>query len=72
MSQHARILAHLKIYKTITNKQAHDIYGIRHLPAVIRDIKKHNPDLVITTRNDKGENRFKEKCWWKIYELQEA
>lgn len=72
MSQHTRILAHLKIFKTITNLQAHEQYGIRHLPAVIRDIKKYNPSVVITDHIENGQNRFGEKCWWKVYELQEA
>lgn len=69
MSQTERILAHLQIYGTITNMQAHDSYGIRHLPAVIRDIKKYHPEVEITDHWEDGKNRYNEKCRWKVYEL---
>lgn len=68
MSQAERVFAHLKVFGAITNAQAHDSYGIRHLPAVIRDIKKFY-DVEITDHWEDGENRFKEKCRWKVYEL---
>ena len=38
-SQSERIYNHLRIFGTITNAQAHNDYGIIHLPSVIRDIK---------------------------------
>lgn len=33
---------HLKNFGKITNKECHEIYGIRHCPSVIRDIR-NNP-----------------------------
>lgn len=39
-AQSERIYTHLRVFGTITNAQAHSNYGIRHLPSVIRDIKK--------------------------------
>ena len=68
MTQEERIFAHLQIFGTITNAQAHTEYGIRHLPSVIRDIKKHR-NVTISEEWAEGENRFSEKCRWKIYKL---
>ena len=45
-SQSERIYTHLRIFGTITNAQAHNDYGIRHLPSVIRDIKKKYVSIV--------------------------
>ena len=39
MSQEKRVIEHLKVVGSITNAEAHNEYGIRHLPAIIRDIK---------------------------------
>lgn len=38
-SQPKKVFWHLKHYGKITNKECHEIYGIRHAPAVIRDLK---------------------------------
>lgn len=72
MSQVERVLAHLKIYKTITNAQAHTQYGIRHLPAIIRDLKKKYPDIEILDHWEDGKNRYDEKCRWKVYEFKDT
>lgn len=68
MSQAKRILDHLKAKGTITNAQAHNLYGVRHLPSVIRDIKKTTP---IYDWWEEGRNRFNEKCHWKVYSINE-
>ncbi len=68
MTQEERVFTHLQIWGTITNAQAHEDYGIRHLPSVIRDIKK-NREVVIDEEWAEGINRFNEKCRWKIYKL---
>lgn len=69
-SQSERIYTHLRIFGTITNAQAHNDYGIRHLPSVIRDIKKKY-GVEITTKWETGTNRFNEKCRWEVYSLNE-
>lgn len=70
MSQIERVYAHLQIRGSITNAEAHNLYGIRHLPAVIRDIKKRR-NVNITDEWETGQNRYSEKCRWKIYHLEE-
>ena len=70
MTQAARIYEHLKQKGTITNAQSHNLYGIRHLPAIIRDIKKLY-GAKISDDTQKGKNRFGEHCWWKVYRLEE-
>ena len=45
-TQEERIIAHLKVFGTITNKQCNENYGYRHLPSIIRNIKKQT-DLTI-------------------------
>lgn len=59
-TQAKRIYNHLIKEGTITNAQAHNLYGIRHLPAVIRDIKKIY-NIMIFDWSAKGKNRFGEK-----------
>lgn len=69
MSQIERIYAHLQIRGSITNAEAHELYGIRHLPSVIRDIKKKHSVNIADEWKD-GKNRYGEKCRWKLYSLQ--
>jgi hypothetical protein len=38
-AQSKKVYWHLKNFGKITNKECHEIYGIRHAPAVIRDLK---------------------------------
>jgi hypothetical protein len=70
MTQAQRVFNHLQQKGTITNAQAHDLYGIRHLPAIIRDVKKKY-DIPIYDWWTSGKNRFGEKCQWKIYSIKE-
>lgn len=67
-TQATRVYNHLQIFGTITNAQAHEMYGIRHLPAVIRDIKK-SYEIPIYTWWNNGKNRFGESCRWEIYSI---
>jgi len=69
-AQSERVYNHLQIFGTITNAQAHSDYGIRHLPAVIRDIKKIY-NVHIYDWWEEGRNRFNEKCHWKVYSINE-
>ena len=42
LKQADKVWWHLKQFGKITNKECHEIYGIRHCPSVIRDIR-NNP-----------------------------
>jgi len=67
-SQVERVYNHLQLHGSITNAEAHSIYGIRHLPSVIADIKeRYNAHF----REEKktGCNRFGEASWWQLYIL---
>jgi hypothetical protein len=69
VSQVERVYNHLQVFGFITNAQAHETYGICHLPSVIRDIKKkYNVEFEENERVT-GVNRFGEKVWWDIYRL---
>lgn len=69
VSQAERVYNHLQVFGFITNAQAHEMYGIRHLPSVIRDIKKkYNVEFEENERVT-GVNRFGEKVWWDRYRL---
>ena len=70
MTQAKRVLEHLKKHGTITVGEAHSEYGIRHLPARIRDIKKYYDIPIYDTWQD-GVNRFNEKCRYKVYSINE-
>lgn len=68
-SQTERVYNHLLIWGSITNAQAHEMYGIRHLPSVIRDIKKkYNVEFAPNVRKT-GVNRYGEPTWWDTYSL---
>lgn len=72
-SQADRVLWHLQTYGRITNLQCHDLYGIRHCPSVIRDLRKkflkENSKYSIINEKKKGCNRFGEPVWWDDYVL---
>ncbi len=68
-TQAERVYNHLLIFGSITNAQAHEMYGIRYLPSVIRDVKqKYNAEFEPNERVT-GCNRFGEKVWWEKYIL---
>ena len=64
---------HLQKYGRITNLQCHELYGIRHCPSVIRDLKKklvqQGCEYEIICERKKGCSRFGAKTWWKDYIL---
>lgn len=69
VSQAERVYNHLQVFGSITNAQAHEMYGIRHLPSVIRDIKEKFKVEFEPNERITGCNRFGEKVWWEKYKL---
>ena len=67
MSQEDRILLHLINYGKISNKECNEIYGFRHLPSVIRYLRKRN--IKINSEPKYGDNRFGGKVYWVDYTL---
>ena len=67
MSQEDRILLHLINNGKISNKECNEIYGFRHLPSVIRYLRKRNIKITSEPRN--GDNRFGGKVYWVDYTL---
>lgn len=72
-SQASKVLWYLKTHGSITNMQCHEIFGIRHAPSVIRDIRKkfkeQNSEYEVVNEPEKGCNRFGEPCHWVRYTL---
>ena len=67
MSQEDRILLHLINNGEISNKECNEIYGFRHLPSVIRYLRKRGIKITSEPRN--GDNRFGGKVYWVDYTL---
>ena len=67
MSQEDRILLHLINNGKISNAQCNEIYGFRHLPSVIRYLRKRGIKITSEPRN--GDNRFGGKVYWVDYTL---
>ncbi len=67
MSQEDRILLHLISNGKISNKECNEIYGFRHLPSVIRYLRKRNIKIISEKRI--GENRFGNNVYWVDYTL---
>ena len=71
LSQVERVWRHLQLKGEITNLQCHLLYGIRHCPSVIRDLKKklarERSMYEIDTKPAKGCNRYGEETNWVIY-----
>lgn len=66
--QAERIYNHLQVFGFITNEQAHAMYGFRHLPAIIRDIKeKYGTEFEEEWMT--GCNRYGDTVRWKKYIL---
>lgn len=75
LTQAERVFNHLMEHGEITNMQCHLLYGIRHCPSVIRDIKKklelEHSRYEIDTKPAKGCNRYGEKTNWLVYYLKQ-
>ena len=68
MKQWERVLWHLEKYGRITNKDCHDLYGIRHAPSVIRVLRDKDYKIINERKYEK--NRFGEKVFYDEYVLQ--
>jgi len=72
-SQADKIYWHLQEFGSITNLQCHAIYGIRHAPSVIRDIRQRlrfeGDHYRIENETKKGCNRFGKPSNWDVYKL---
>lgn len=77
-TQAEKVLWFLEEHGRITNKQCHEIFGIRHAPSVIKQIrtafkdKKHKlyrQGLDIINEPKKGCNKFGEPTHWDDYVL---
>lgn len=67
LSQEDTILLHLINNNTICNKECNEIYGFKHLPSVIRYLRKRN--IKITSEPRSGENRLGGRVYWVDYTL---
>ena len=68
LNQREVILLHLLNNGYITNKDCNELYGFRHLPSIIRDLKKYygcDFDCVM----QKQLNRFQQKTEFTEYHL---
>lgn len=75
LTQAERVLNHLMIHGSITNMQCHLLYGIRHCPSVIRNIKKKlriEGKYKIETEDKKGCDRYGNKTTWVSYIIKEG
>ena len=72
-SQADKVLWYLENHGRISNEQCHFLFGIRHAPSAIRDLrkrfKKQGSKYAIENESKKGCNRFGEKCKWVDYVL---
>lgn len=74
-TQSQMIFWHLQQFHKITNQQAHEIYGIRHCPSVIRDLrdmfKEKNAPYRIENVHIDGIDRWGKKTTYDEYTLEE-
>ncbi len=72
-TQADKVLWHLEEFGSITNLQCHAIYGIRHCPSVIRDLRQRlrlqGNRYKIENRTKRGCNRFGQPTNWDEYIL---
>ena len=69
LNQKEVILLHLVKNGYITNKQCNEGYGYRHLPGIIRDLKKYYGAKIMTI-GQRGLNQFKQKTNYVEYHIQ--
>ena len=68
LNQREVILLHLVNNGMITNKDCNELYGFRHLPSIIRDLKKfYGCEFDCVTQ--KQVNRYKQKTEFTEYRL---
>lgn len=77
LPQADKVWWHLKKTGKITNKECHDVYGIRHCPSVIRDIRNNpftygdNHFYIESVRVDGEADRFGKATFHDIYTLKQ-
>ena len=69
MTQHDRIIRHLYDYGTLTSIEAMKEYGIMRLSARISELKDEG--WVISSKLEKGKNRYGEPTKYSVYTLTE-
>lgn len=74
-TQIERVYRHLLEHGSITNMQCHLLYGIRHCPSTIRNVKKkllnESSSFYIDTEPQKGCDRYGNKTNWVKYVLKD-
>lgn len=71
-SQEDKVMWFLEKHGRITNMQCHEVFGIRHAPSIIRNLRKKlavKDEYEIVNERKEGCNRFGEKTWWDDYVL---
>lgn len=77
LKQADKVWWHLKHLGKITNKDCHEIYGIRHCPSVIRDLRNNpftygdNHFYIESVRVNGEVDRFGNKVFHDIYTLKQ-
>lgn len=77
LRQADKVWWHLKNFECITNKECHDIYGIRHCPSVIRDLRNNpftygdNHFYIESVRSEDEVDRFGKRTFHDIYTLKQ-
>lgn len=69
LNQQEVILLHLLYNGYITNKDCNECYGYRHLPSIIRNLKKYW-SVQFKTYGQKSLNRYKQKTDYVEYHIQ--
>jgi len=67
-TQEDLVLAHLKMYGTITGREAYSTYGIMHLPKRINRLKRWD-GVFIGSEKIPVKNKFRETVWISQYWL---
>lgn len=67
LSQEEKVLLHLLKYGKINSKVCNEIYGFRHLPSVIRYLKKRSINIECEQKN--GYDCLGSNTYWVDYTL---
>lgn len=70
MTQKKRVLDYIKVFGSISPKEAYEDLGIMRLSAVIFDLKEEGVEF--DTKTERGKNRFGERTSYARYSLKKA